>query len=282
MSLSHLSTHHSKSFILMLPSLTHSLAPLLIKTSHSFAMHIFPAFLLASGVSLISAAPAPVQVGVDDVILYGNGKFTLMKREDFAALEEARNSATAPPKPSHLDESLTTFTGNETNVATAQPLTKRAEQVLIVPLPASRFLGWDVQMSAVVKGAPTTISVSSGYSITNGISVNVGSSLTLIKDFLSVSMSVDYSQSWTSTQSQLFSAPVPADKFGAFVSNPWTNRASGNIWRGTIGGDGSLEHYQADSFESKSFDSMNWVDGVISLCVGDTFPLKRCLGEGTL
>jgi len=95
-------------------------------------------------------------------------------------------------------------------------------------------------------------------------------------------MSVDYGTSWSTSQTQQFSADVPAGKYGAFVTNAWTNRASGNVWTGSIGGEGSLSYYQADSFEDKNYGDMTWVDGVISLCVGDTFPLKRCIGEGTL
>lgn len=238
------------------------------------------ALLFISSIASVSAAPAPIAVSPDDVILHGNGRLAVMKRSDLTELEAARNAGTVPPKPSYLDDTLVTFTGNETNAPT-QRLNKRATQ-LIIPAPNSRFLGWDVQMSQVVKGAPTTISVTSGFSISNSISVGVSSELSLVKEFLSVSMSVDYSQSWESSQSQTFEVSVPEGKYGAFVSNPWTNRASGNVWTGTIGGEGSLTYYQGDSFESKKFDTMEWVDGVISLCTGDEFPLKRCLGEGTL
>lgn len=231
-------------------------------------------------ITSLLAAPAPIALTADDVILYGKGRLSVLKRTEFAELDAARKSATAPPRPGYLDNTLFTYSGNGTNTSSSRN-TKR-DTTLIIPGANSRFLGWDVQMSQVVKGAPTSISVSSGYSISNTISVGVSSQFSLIKDFLSVSMSIDYSQSWQSTQSQQFQVSVPEGKYGAFVSNPWTNRASGNIWTGTIGGDGSLTYYQADSFEAKKFDTMEWVDGVISLCTGDTFPLKRCLGEGTL
>jgi hypothetical protein len=243
-------------------------------------IHAARAFLIASIMTTISAAPAPITVGTDDVILYGNGRLSVMKRSEFTELDAARKSGVAPPKPGHLDDSLITYTGNKTNVPVLR-LAKR-DTTLIIPGASNRFLGWDVQMSQVVKGAPTSISVSSGYSISNTISVGTSSQLTLVKDFLSVSMHVDYSRSWQSTQSQQFQVSVPEGKYGAFVSNPWTNRASGNIWTGTIGGEGSLTYYQGDSFDSKKFDNMEWVDGVISLCTGDSFPLKRCLGEGTM
>lgn len=226
------------------------------------------------------AAPTPIAITDDDVILYGTGRFSIVKRSDIDELDAARSSGVVPPKPGYLDNTLFTYAGNETNTPSSHK-TKR-DTTLIVPGRNSRFLGWDVLMSQVVKGAPTSISISSGYSISNTISVGVSSQLTLIKDFLSVSMHIEYSQSWQSTQSQQFQVSVPEGKYGAFVSNPWTNRASGNIWTGNIGGEGSLTYYQADSFEAKKFDTMEWVDGVISLCTGDEFPLKRCLGEGTL
>jgi hypothetical protein len=157
-------------------------------------MHITSTIQFFASASLVFAAPAPLNVGTDDVILYGNGRHSLMKRADFAELEAARSAAIAPPKPGYLNDALTTYTGNETS-NTLQRLSKR-DATLILPNPKSRFLGWDIQMSQVVKGAPTSISVSSGYSISNTISVGTSSQFTLVKDFLSVSMSVDYSQSW--------------------------------------------------------------------------------------
>lgn len=104
----------------------------------------------------------------------------------------------------------------------------------------------------------------------------------MVETFLSASVSVDYSTSWGTSQTQQFSAEVPAGKYGAFVTNAWTNRESGNVWQGTVGGDGTLSYYQADSYDSRTYGDLSWVDGVIDLCVRDTFPLQRCLGEGTL
>jgi hypothetical protein len=189
-------------------------------------MHFSTPLIILSSAALSAAAPS-IAITPDDVILHGNGLFTLMKRSDLDALKAARLSETPPPKPSTLDTSLYTVTGNE-NVSV--PLTKRAGDTILIPSPPSRFLGWDVLMSGVVKGAPTTISVSSGYSVANSISVGVSSQITLVKDFLQASTSIDYSTSWTSTETQQFSAEVPEGKFGAFVSNAWTHRESGNVW----------------------------------------------------
>jgi len=259
-------------------------------------MHFTPVLLLAAGVASVAAAPAaPIEVTVDDVILYGSGRSMVMKRSEFQALELARNSSVPPPPPPSMDPKLTDaitytgedcrpkFSGNATVPHSPRgTLNKREITTIIIPNPKQHFLGWDVQMSSVVKGAPTTIMVSAGYQISNAISVGVGAELGPIQKFLSISMKIDYTRTWTSTQANTYTAPVPEGKYGAFVSNPWTDRASGNVWTGTIGGGGKLTYYSADSYSSKQYGDLAWVDGLIVLCVKDKFPLTRCLGSGTI
>jgi hypothetical protein len=246
-------------------------------------MHFTQALALASTAVLVAAAPA-IKLEADDVILYSNdGRYAKVKRSDLAELEALRKSNKVPPKPSSLETTLTTFTGNDTLPGNAAPAQKRAGSVsLVIPGPDSRFLGWDVLTSTVVKGAPTTVSITQGISLANSISVGVTTTLQIVKDFLGASLNINYSETWTTTQTQAFTVEVPAGKYGALVSNAWTDRKSGNVWEGSIGGEGTLSPYQADSFEPKSYGDMKWVDGHISLCTGDEFPLKRCLGEGTL
>ena len=114
-------------------------------------MHFSQILALASSAALVAAAPAPIQVGADDVILYGkDGRFTMMKRADLDELEQLRKSGVTPPKPSYLDDTLITLPANE-SVKTDATLQKRTTSI-IVPDPHSRFLGWDVQTSQVVKG----------------------------------------------------------------------------------------------------------------------------------
>lgn len=114
-------------------------------------MHFTQVLALVSSAALVAAAPAPIPVGVDDVILYSkDGRFTLMKRSDLDELEKLRNSGVVPPKPSYLDDTLITLPANETRKPDAT-LQKRATSI-IIPNPHSRFLGWDVQTSQVVKG----------------------------------------------------------------------------------------------------------------------------------
>lgn len=116
-------------------------------------MHFSQVLALASSAALVAAAPAPISVGVDDIVLYSNdGRFKLMKRDDFDELKKLRESGATPPKPSYLDENLIPVPMNETD--SSQPKLKKRETVsIIIPNPDTpRFLGWDVQTSQVVKG----------------------------------------------------------------------------------------------------------------------------------
>jgi hypothetical protein len=116
-------------------------------------MHLTQILALASSAALVAAAPAPapLTVGVDDVILYGKGgRFQKMKRSDFEELDKLRKSGAVPPKPSYLDDTLITAPANGSKKSDAT-LQKRADSI-IIPNPHSRFLGWDIQTSQVVKG----------------------------------------------------------------------------------------------------------------------------------
>lgn len=113
-------------------------------------MHFTQVLALASSAALVAAAPAPITVGVDDVILYGkDGRFTVMKRDDLEEVRKLRESGVAPPKPGNLDDTLITIPANSTTGSDS--LQKRATR-LIIPNPHQRFLGWDVLTSQAVKG----------------------------------------------------------------------------------------------------------------------------------
>ena len=114
-------------------------------------MHSTQVLALASSAALVATAPASITVGVDDVILYGkDGHFTMMKRDKLEELKNLHASGIAPPKPGYLDDTLVTLPVNETQKLDSD-LKKRTTSI-IIPNPHSRFLGWDVQTSQVVKG----------------------------------------------------------------------------------------------------------------------------------
>jgi hypothetical protein len=143
-----------------------------------------------------------------------------------------------------------------------------------------------VPMSSVLlagSSGTTTVAVTEGYSISNSVSVGVSSQLTLVEDFLSTTFSISYTETWTSTYSASYSFQIPAGKYGAVVSNPATTRHSGRVDIGCIADAGvETTYFTADSYNSKAYGGLSWVEGTISLCTGDTYPLPRCIGEGTL
>ena len=89
------------------------------------------------------AAPATITLREDDVLLYGNGRYQLMKRTDLSELEAARKNGTVPPMPSYLDPKLITTTGsNNTSTPQVRSLQSRDDSTIIIPAPDNRFLGW--------------------------------------------------------------------------------------------------------------------------------------------
>jgi hypothetical protein len=85
-----------------------------------------------------------------------------------------------------------------------------------------RFVNWDVQMSPVVLGTAEgiTVAVSSGYSVANSISASAGIDVTLIKDYLSGSVGVDYTTTWTTTTSNTYTTVIKNGDAGVWVSLP--------------------------------------------------------------
>ncbi|KAF3022117.1 hypothetical protein E8E14_013969 [Neopestalotiopsis sp. 37M] len=148
-----------------------------------------------------------------------------------------------------------------------------------------RFVNWDVQMSPVVLGTAEgiTVAVSSGYSVANSISASAGIDVTLIKDYLSGSVGVDYTTTWTTTTSNTYTTVIKNGDAGVWITRPWTNRRSGRTMRGCPGSLTQTGTWMADSYENGSYDNAKWVSGFITTCVKKaptSGQLTRCNGGG--
>lgn len=134
--------------------------------------------------------------------------------------------------------------------------------------------------------APVTLAIQSGQMIANSVTTGVSSDVTLIEDFLSLTTSISYQHTTTSTITGTVTMTIPKGKWGAIVSNPLTHRSRGYVFNGEPGNGGTFEYYQADSYEDTSYTygegKLEWVKGVVTTCLGDGYPLKRCEGEGSL
>jgi hypothetical protein len=241
------------------------------------------------GATLVASAALPSKViprslGENDVILTGDdGRVEVMDRAQFNLLLSQSNSSWGLDAPTPLEQGNWTTTPT-TEVNATQIESRCSQQTIFTMGTTSTFLNWDVPMSSVVHaGANTaTVAVTQGYQIANTVGVTIGATLTVIKDFLQESLSINYSETWTSTYAAAYTYTVPAGKYGIVVSNPQTTRHTGHVNIGCVGQATQRSDFQADSYSSQSYGSLSWVKGVISLCTGDTYPVPRCIGGGTL
>ncbi|RDW72899.1 hypothetical protein BP6252_06806 [Coleophoma cylindrospora] len=144
------------------------------------------------------------------------------------------------------------------------------------------FVGWDVQMSPVVRanGPRTTITVTQGYTITNAITVGISGDWTIVKDALKAAFKVDYQRSWSSSYSAAIAAEITPGYAGTMVSKPWTTRRYGRVLKGCVGAQKVSSNFMADSFDQGQHAGISWVAGTIELCQKKEARLTRCTGAG--
>lgn len=144
------------------------------------------------------------------------------------------------------------------------------------------FIDWDVQMSPVVIGTGNGIDVyvSSGYSVSNGVSVSGGLDWTAIKDKLGVSLGIDYTRTWTTQTVINIKGTVPDGYSGVMITKPIKTRRFGRVLTGCLGSQTQEGTFQADSYQEGSYAGVKWVSGAITMCMKKQFPLSRCNGLG--
>ncbi|TGO33980.1 hypothetical protein BHYA_0218g00130 [Botrytis hyacinthi] len=238
---------------------------------------LLSSLLLSS--TIVGAATIPHDLDESKIILFGeDGRTEVMDKAEFWKHHHGFNITQAPGP-------LVGYNGTSGH-SPSSSLAKRdcKSGTVVRENPDQTFLNWDVPMSSVVKAGATTatVAVTEGYSISNSIGVSAGASLTLVEDFLSTSYDISYTQTWTSTYAAAYTYTVPAGKYGAVVSNPYTLRKSGYVDSGCIGDPSETDTYQADSYSSQAYGGLSWVSGTISLCTGDTYPLPACIGSGVI
>ncbi|KAI4601132.1 hypothetical protein KJ359_012319 [Pestalotiopsis sp. 9143b] len=223
---------------------------------------------------------------VGHYILDNGDKTEIVDEDQLKAFLKAEGIALAPS----VDESWLDFTPPEDLPSTnASALSARQAScdrtTSYVTDKTERFVNWDVQMSPVVLGTAEgiTVAVASGYSVANSISASAGIDVTLIKDYLSGSVGVDYTTTWTTTTSNTYTTTIKNGDAGVWITRPWTNRRSGRTMRGCPGSLTQTGTWMADSYENGSYDNAKWVSGFITTCV-KTAPsngqLTRCNGGG--
>ncbi|GKZ16876.1 hypothetical protein AbraIFM66951_006369 [Aspergillus brasiliensis] len=246
-----------------------------------------PILITLLSATLSHAAPSTTNTtsicGPDEAIIFlSNNTTKTIKKAD---LKTQIPNLTFLPSTNSTPPRLITSSSSSNNTNK----TKRSSSTtLIIPLDPQSFLGWDIAMSTVTHAnqAPVTLAIQSGQSIANSITTGASADFTLVEDFLSLTTSISYQETTTSTITGTVTMTIPENKWGAIVSNPLTHRSRGYVFTGEPGNGGSFEYYQADSFEDASYTygegKLEWVKGVVTTCLGDGYPLKRCEGEGVL
>lgn len=137
-------------------------------------------------------------------------------------------------------------------------------------------------MSSVIRAGTedASVAVTAGYQISNSLTVSAGLSSSFFEGMLGVSFGIQASQSWTSSYAAAYTFPVPAGYYGAVVSNPYTARHTGYVMSGCVGDVGTKTTYVSDSYSSKAYGGLSWVDGTIGICIGKEYPIKNCIGDG--
>ncbi|POS87015.1 hypothetical protein EPUL_003606, partial [Erysiphe pulchra] len=216
-------------------------------------------------------------LSADEVILYNSeGRVEVVPRSESLKYTGGLPVAKA-------EQRYANFVANadeETN--TGNKIEKRCRRQKVFTMkPAETYVNWDVAMSGVIRAPPhsnASINVASGYWIGNSLSVSIPSAVDVVKDFLTTTLGISYGRTWTTTYSAGYTFVIPAGKYGAIVSNPVATRHTGHMDLGCLGNSKRTE-FSWESYESKSHSGMAWVDGIIGLCLGDTYPLPRCLGN---
>ncbi|RKF64497.1 putative celp0028 effector like protein [Erysiphe neolycopersici] len=246
-------------------------------------LRILLIFSIATSVSSATTIHPPSsniqrEITAEELILTGpNGRIEVVSRKEFMARNNTVPIATAT-------QHYSNFTSLEDKESSSAFEKRCQKQTVFTMNPVETFLNWDVPMSPVVLAPPNdtvAVNIDNGFSISEKLTVSGGDKIPIVKDFLLGALSIKYQRSWSTESSVKYFFMLPPGKVGAIVSNPLTIRHSGWMDTGCIG-NSKRTQFSGDSYREMVFNQMPWVEGVIGLCIGDTFPLKRCLGNGTL
>ncbi|KAL0939862.1 uncharacterized protein CTRU02_206472 [Colletotrichum truncatum] len=224
--------------------------------------------LAATGlIGAVAAAPAPVALQYDDVVVVGeDGSHQIMKSAEYDALQARASLEVAPAV-----------------LPRSEGVSARgcAESTEVQVLSDDEFLNWDIAISPVLSsiGGSATVSVANGYSLSNTVTVSSGITGSFAEGVLGLSLSVSYAQSWTTTETQTLGFTVPEGQYGLVVSQPNVRRVKGNILSGCTDSPKKTE-FTSDTYSSQNYGNLNWVKGVIRLCNSTTYPVPYCNGEG--
>ncbi|KAI2832449.1 hypothetical protein CBS133816_1536 [Aspergillus niger] len=171
-----------------------------------------PLLVTLLSATLSYAAPTFTTIcGPDEaIILLSNNTTKTIKKAD---LKAQIPNLTFLPSTNSTPPFITSASNHRNNTTT-----KRSSSTnLIIPLEPQTFLGWDIAMSTITHAneAPVTLAIQSGQMIANSVTTGVSSDVNLIEDFLSLTTSISYQHTTTSTITGTVTMTIPKGKWGA-------------------------------------------------------------------
>jgi hypothetical protein len=236
--------------------------------------------------ALMGNSTLPRVIQPYEVLLYGNGRMEVVHETVYQAMLDADdlfnvNTTTPTDRPLSGTDIEIVDDGNGTSPIDARCTWYEATQIT----QTQDFIDWDVPMSSVVQGdnnGKTTIAVTAGYTIANSISISVQSKWTMAKDFLETTFGISYTKTWTSSYATAYTFGITPGKYGVVVSRPRVTRRIGRTLAGCVGSMSTTSTFTADAHYQGSFNSLNWVQGAITTCERNSYPVARCLGSGNI
>ncbi|RKF53255.1 putative celp0028 effector like protein [Erysiphe neolycopersici] len=219
-------------------------------------------------------------LAADEMIHFNSkGNVEVVKRSEY--LKYTGGVPIATPEQRYVNFTIDT----EEEAETQHKIEKRCQkQTIFTMKPTQTYVNWDVPMSGIVLAPPdstASLDINEGFTIENSLVSTQTLASGKIRNFMKHSFGTSFSKSWTTSSSHSYYFTVPPGKFGAIVINPLTTRHSGYVDIGCIG-QAKRTEFSGESYRPKSYSDKEWVEGLIGVCVGDTFPLRKCFGEGTL
>ncbi|KAF4805737.1 hypothetical protein CGCSCA5_v015089 [Colletotrichum siamense] len=224
----------------------------------------------AAAVAAVAVSqPAPYPLRFDDVVAVNeDGSHRILKTAEYDAL-----LARVAPRTVQMTVPSTDGDG------LARRDCGRSTEVQVES--DEEFLNWDVAISPILSshGGTATASVAKGYSVGNSVSVSSTANVAFAKVALSMSLSVNYAQRWTTSDSQTLSFTVPEGQHGLVVSQPLVRRVTGRLLTGCSHRPTSTP-FISDTYTDQSFGNLDFVKGVIRLCNSTVYPIPYCNGQG--
>lgn len=246
------------------------------------------ALAVHAGCLAIAGPLAPRKLQFDDVILVGaDNSMSIMKEAEYERrhahhqsiqmLKNTKGEAEysqykeAPPRPQYLPS----------NEPRRKCLESTETQVLLDTL----MTDWDVPLSPVIGNrghSRTSVSVTQGYSLYTEIVIETdteGLLKPVADQFLMHVKGIDSDLNWRTSQDLSITFEVPPGQYGVIISQPFVRRIEGKILTGCT--DAPQVHpFWTNSFTSKSYGDLAWVDGIIRMCNSSSYPVPYCNGWG--